>query len=769
MQIRVDGRDVGLGMVRIGVEGDHGVADIVFEGLPEMDAPIVTLHWTTGTAGDIVALEQTVQGWQFEITSTLTQYGGAQISAYLQMVSGEQRWHSNAFVLRVNDLPGVDATVTPPSPTVIDQLIAMVQQGRQEVADALIELGEGVEAVGQALVEVEALADRVGEAAQGVAADRDATRGFVERAETAAEDAEDSATAADVALDKLTNLTASAETLPPGSDATVAKTTTPDGYALAFGIPRGDNGDKGDKGDKGDTGAKGDKGDPGEVTQAELDAVTSQLAHIANQQAALEDDFDTAVAAVTVDSEVVLARRDETTLGNRIDKIDDEVEATLFPSEELTNLCVDGNFSALTGWTANMNSATPAIENNILTVTLAAGTIDPSWRIEQKVDSQIAGHIYYVSLQVNPLRNSKYTLVIGGASSAYIDATGGTWTSIKARLTAVANTRARFYINLSSYSAGETIQYKYVNIIDLTAEFGAGNEPSLADMDFWMTKHNANKFLVGTQKVRKYNTATKLAGSVNAFKGLYDVTQFTSHLYGKKLVCFGDSITGKVYSANEYPPLIASRTGMTVYNVGFGGSRAGVHITNYDPFSFYKLVDCIVAGDYSSLKVAFEGRPSDYAVRVATLETIDFTTVDYITLLYGTNDWGANTPDEGATSEDATSFRGALRKGLTTLLTAYPQLKVLLISPIYRWYPTHEPINDSDTETISGDYLYEFVTATGAIATEFKFPFLDAYYTLGINKYTRLTYFDVADGTHPSDNGRILLGNKIADKLLAEY
>ena len=48
---------------------------------------------------------------------------------------------------------------------------------------------------------------------------------------------------------------------------------------------KGDKGDKGDtgaKGDKGDPGAKGDKGDPGEVTQAELDAVTSQLADIAS-------------------------------------------------------------------------------------------------------------------------------------------------------------------------------------------------------------------------------------------------------------------------------------------------------------------------------------------------------------------------------------------------------------------------------------------------------------------------------------------------------
>ena len=137
MQIRVDGRDVGLGMVRIGVEGDHGVADIVFEGLPEMDAPVVTLHWTTGTAGDIVALEQAVQGWRYEVTDTLTQYAGSTISAYLQMVSGDQRWHSNAFVLRVNDLPGVDATVTPPSPTVIDQLIAITQAAKQDVANAL--------------------------------------------------------------------------------------------------------------------------------------------------------------------------------------------------------------------------------------------------------------------------------------------------------------------------------------------------------------------------------------------------------------------------------------------------------------------------------------------------------------------------------------------------------------------------------------------------------------------------------------------------------
>lgn len=70
-------------------------------------------------------------------------------------------------------------------------------------------------------------------------------------------DAEDSASAADAALNKLVNLDVSAETLAPGSNATVTRTETETGIALAFGIP------KGDKGDKGDTGAAGADGQDG--------------------------------------------------------------------------------------------------------------------------------------------------------------------------------------------------------------------------------------------------------------------------------------------------------------------------------------------------------------------------------------------------------------------------------------------------------------------------------------------------------------------------
>lgn len=59
-------------------------------------------------------------------------------------------------------------------------------------------------------------------------------------------------------------VSAQAESLAPGSEATVTAEETDDGTILYFGIPRGDKGDKGDKGEK------GEKGEPGESASVEL-------------------------------------------------------------------------------------------------------------------------------------------------------------------------------------------------------------------------------------------------------------------------------------------------------------------------------------------------------------------------------------------------------------------------------------------------------------------------------------------------------------------
>ena len=93
-------------------------------------------------------------------------------------------------------------------------------------------------------------------------------------AETARAGAEDARDAADGHADRAElaansfDLTATATTGAPGTDATVTVSGEGPAYSLSFTVPRGAKGDKGDK---------GDRGDDGEVSQAMLDAAVASL------------------------------------------------------------------------------------------------------------------------------------------------------------------------------------------------------------------------------------------------------------------------------------------------------------------------------------------------------------------------------------------------------------------------------------------------------------------------------------------------------------
>lgn len=73
------------------------------------------------------------------------------------------------------------------------------------------------------------------------------------------------------ALEKAQNvedMSVEADTLTPGSDATVEKVVAPDGsITLAFGIPRGDTGATGPQGERGEAGPQGEQGPRGETGQ----------------------------------------------------------------------------------------------------------------------------------------------------------------------------------------------------------------------------------------------------------------------------------------------------------------------------------------------------------------------------------------------------------------------------------------------------------------------------------------------------------------------
>lgn len=279
-----------------------------------------------------------------------------------------------------------------------------------------------------------------------------------------------------------------------------------------------------------------------------------------------------------------------------------------------------------------------------------------------------------------------------------------------------------------------------------------------------------------TYPIIEKGTLTNIADLVETF--VKDMEIEYAPLKGKVIVNFGDSIFGIKRPPNDISTKIANITLATAHNCGFGGCRMAIHdAENYGAFSMYKLADAVASGDWSEQEYAIantpEGKeavPTYFSVGLDTLKGIDFSAVDIVTIAYGTNDFAAEVTLDDAENPQATNtYAGALRYSIETLLTAYPQLRIFICSPIYRsWLDASNDyalLADSDTQVMNGVKLTDFVAKAEAVAQEYHLPFIDNYYELGMNKFNRSAYFDYDDGTHPNDAGNQLIADHISKEL----
>lgn len=264
--------------------------------------------------------------------------------------------------------------------------------------------------------------------------------------------------------------------------------------------------------------------------------------------------------------------------------------------------------------------------------------------------------------------------------------------------------------------------------------------------------------------------------STPACKVYSEIPETTVHIpksrhEGKTCVCFGDSIVGNMASPNDYPTVLGEETGMTVYNAGFGGCRMSASMdTVYNAYSMVKLADAITTGDWTEQDAGLsEVTISHYAPHIEILKNMNWSKVDFITIGYGTNDIANFVPVDNADDPmDTTTVMGGLRYALTTILTAYPHLKVLILTPIYRYFNA-EDMDSDEKEWYNDREFTTWVDGILEVAKELRVPAVDMYRTLGFNKLTRGYYFPSNDGTHPNALGLKVIAGKIAGKLLAEY
>ena len=111
---------------------------------------------------------------------------------------------------------------------------------------------------------------------------------------------------------------------------------------------------------------------------------------------------------------------------------------------------------------------------------------------------------------------------------------------------------------------------------------------------------------------------------------------------------------------------------------------------------------------------------------------------------------------------------GALRYSIETLLNAFPQLRIFVLLPTYRFTMDSDGNFSEDSSTMTnslGKTLPEYVQAMADAAKAYGLPVIDNYYGLGVNKWSRTQYFSGSDGVHHNTAGRELLAAHIAQAL----
>lgn len=372
-------------------------------------------------------------------------------------------------MMNVERDPHSDDTTDGDEEELINEITALLEEIREEHQQALQDIGAAKD-----------------DALYAIAADVQAADAAADRAERAAEETEQ-------AMDAWTNMSAEAETLPAGSDATASYSegvltlgiptgpqgpqgpqgeqgpTGPQGATGPQG-PQGIQGETGEQGPQGETGPQGPKGDPGDVNSTGYypDLYAGGL---------VTDKGETDTAPYTFRASKALGYRESL---NQI------VGATVGWNQLLQTL---DTFSAESGVTKTYSDGVATI-----TSTIARNGIYAPLNYQ-------TGHKYLFVCDLKA--TSAYSVVLGATSAAYVNKTvtgDNQWHTI----TGISNSSTSGDKNAYIYATitYENLQAKNYNIIDLTTMLGT----SIADKAYTLEQSTAGS---GIAWLRSYGFLTE--------------------------------------------------------------------------------------------------------------------------------------------------------------------------------------------------------------------------------------------------------------------
>lgn len=220
-----------------------------------------------------------------------------------------------------------------------------------------------------------------------------------------------------------------------------------------------------------------------------------------------------------------------------------------------------------------------------------------------------------------------------------------------------------------------------------------------------------------------------------------------------EILFFGDSIIGNFRDSMSIPQVVAGHTGADVYNFGCGGSCAADSAGELP--SLTDMVDAFLSEDFSGISKD----TAYYDEFMRYLEEGQETAPKLFVINYGLNDYFQGIPLESQDTFDVNTYSGALRLTVDKLKKAYPDARILLMSPHFTIHYNF----GKDKVSEQGGTLADYGGIVVEIAGEMNVDILDNFSELGVNEENWQQY--QPDGTHPNEMARYLFGSRIIEKI----
>ena len=200
---------------------------------------------------------------------------------------------------------------------------------------------------------------------------------------------------------------------------------------------------------------------------------------------------------------------------------------------------------------------------------------------------------------------------------------------------------------------------------------------------------------------------------------------------GKKVVCYGTSITEQGQSISKWMSNIAKVLGCSMDNQGHGGYR----VVNY------------MDGDLSTMPM-LKALPTDGSVYLFE---------------GGINDWRNTEIKVSTGSSSFMSFKDALQRIATYMLTNMPKA-------LHLWFTPHyclTMVDGTATDTVSGETLEDYANAMIDVAKKNGIPCVDMYHLCGWRRENISTFVGNENGAyiHPNADGGIRMSALILNEL----